>query len=150
MNRCPPILHSPLRRPQRWLAALAVSIFTLGASAQAMVREFPKNALRGTLVITAAPDITLDGRVDRLSPGARIRDPQNMLIMSGVLVGQELVVNYTRESAGMVHEVWILSPQEAQVKRSFALSIGNIRFASDPAPAVNLQLPFDQLPKYKP
>jgi hypothetical protein len=122
----------------------------MGVGAQALVREFPKSALRGTLVITAAPDITMDGKPDRLSPGARIRDPQNMLLLSGVLVGQELTVNYTRESAGMVHEVWILSPQEAQVRRSLTVSKGNIRFASDPAPQVNLQVPFDQLPKYKP
>jgi hypothetical protein len=149
MNRCTTIPYLSLRRPQHWLLALALSVLALGASAQAMVRGFPPNALRGTLVITAAPEITLDGKPDRLSPGARIRNPDNMLLLSGVLVGQELVVNYTRESAGMVHEVWILSPQEAQVKRKRAGSTSSFSFGSDP-PQVNLQVPFDQLPKYKP
>ena len=37
--------------------------------------------------------------------------------MSGALVNQKVVVNYLRENAGNVHEVWILNPDEAQLKR---------------------------------
>jgi hypothetical protein len=36
--------------------------------------------------------------------------------MSGTLIGQRLVVNYTRELSGLVLDVWILTPAE-QAKR---------------------------------
>jgi hypothetical protein len=65
-----------------------------------------------------------------------------MLVMSGTLIGQELLVNYTRESAGMVHEVWILTPAEAALKRPRASQGG---FGSDYPSA---PVPFNQLPKY--
>ena len=81
------------------------------------VRQFPEAALRGDMVVLAAPAITLDGKADRLSPGSRIRDANNMLVMSSTLVNQKVVVNYLRENAGNVHEVWILSPEEARLKR---------------------------------
>ena len=97
----------------------AAVLFSTQTSAQ-QVRDFPVTALRGKLVVQAPPQITLDGKPDQLSPGARIRNPQNMLVMSATLTGQPLVVNYTRESNGMVHEVWVLTPQEAAIKRPSA------------------------------
>ncbi len=78
------------------------------------------NSIWGQNQQIAAPTITLDGKPDRLSPGARIRNAQNMLVMSNTLIGQRLVVNYTREAAGMVHEVWILTPPEAALPRKSA------------------------------
>ncbi|MGV8804067.1 MAG: hypothetical protein ACWA6Y_03800 [Polaromonas sp.] len=104
------------------LAALAASS-ALPAGSQTTpefkpaVRTFPAAALRGELVVTAPPLITLDGKAERLSPGARIRDANNLLVMSGALVNQKLAVNYLRESAGQVHEVWILNSEEIQQKR---------------------------------
>ena len=71
-------------------------------------------------MVQAPPKITLDGKPDQLSPGERIRNTQNMLVMAATLTGQPLVVNYTRESNGMVHEVWVLTPQEAAIKRPSA------------------------------
>jgi hypothetical protein len=84
------------------------------------VRNFPANALRGTLVVQQPPEVLLNGKTDRLSPGARIRDTHNMLVMSGTLIDQLLTVNYVRESAGMIHEVWILTEAEAAEKRAKA------------------------------
>ena len=97
----------------------AAVLFSTHALAQ-QVRDFPATALRGKLVVQAPPQVTLDGKPDQLSPGARIRNPQNMFVMSGTLVGQTLAVNYTRESNGLIHEVWLLTPQEAAVKRASA------------------------------
>jgi hypothetical protein len=129
---------------------LATALLALGLAvgAQTPVREFPKDALRGTLVVLVAPAITMDGNPDRLSPGARIRDAQNMLVMTGALQGQEWVVNYTRENSGLVHQVWILTPQEAVQKRMGSQAQRNYNLAADPKP--DLQVPFDQLPKYQP
>jgi hypothetical protein len=50
--------------------------------------------------------------VDRLSPGARIRAENNMLVVSGALSGQTLLVAYVREPNGLLHEVWILNAAE--------------------------------------
>ena len=43
-------------------------------------------------MVTQPPNVTLDGQPDRLSPGSRIRGANNMLQMSGALVGQNLLV----------------------------------------------------------
>ena len=106
MNRCTPHL----------LCALLV-LTAASATAQTAVRQFPAAALRGEMVVVAPPDITLDGKADRLSPGSRIRGTDNLLVMSGALVNQKVVVNYLRESAGTVHEMWILNAEEAKLKR---------------------------------
>ena len=66
-----------------------------------MVRETPKDVKRGRLTVTAPPEITLDGKPDRLSPGSRIRNTNNMLLLSGTVVGQTLPVVYKRDPAGL-------------------------------------------------
>ena len=128
MNRC--ISHLlRLNLPQRvaraplptlprliTLSAMPATAHTAPAF-RPFVRPSPAAALRGELVVTAPPSITLDGKAERLSPGARIRDANNMLVMSGALVNQKLVVNYLRESAGQVHQVWILNSEEIRQKR---------------------------------
>ena len=152
MNRC--IRH---RSAIFLIAACAlltgtVVAFSPEARAQAAVREFPRAALRGDLVVTAPPEVRLDGQADRLSPGARIRDPRNLLVMSGALIGQELVVNYLRDGAGLIHEVWILNADEAREKRAGAVSARNFLFDSevDSTPRDDGKTPFNQLPKYQP
>jgi hypothetical protein len=93
-------------------------LFSTSVSAQ-VVRTFPDTAPRGKIAFKSPPQIELDGKADKLSPGARIRDERGMLAMSGTLQGKEFVVNFKREaSTGMVHEVWILTPEEQKVKRN--------------------------------
>jgi hypothetical protein len=93
--------------------------------AQMAPRSFPANALRGTLIVAQPPDILLDGQPARLSPGSRIRGANNMLVLSGQLVNQKLTVNYTVESQGMVHDVWILTDAETEEKRPTAADLRN-------------------------
>ena len=147
MNRCQTAPRTHPCLPAKWLAAPLLTLLSLLSLAQDSVREFPKGALRGTLVITAAPAIVLDGHADRLSPGARIHDAQNMLVLSGAIAGQSFAVNYIREAAGMVHEVWILTPPEAALKRPRAPSDSGYNSGSNPANSPT-NVPFDQLPKY--
>jgi hypothetical protein len=111
MNRC------TRSRIGAVLAALALSAGPLllpasTAFAQGIVREAPKDVKPGRMVITAPPEITLNGKPDRLSPGSRIRDLNNMLLLSASVVGKELPVVYRRDGAGLVHEVWVLTPDE--------------------------------------
>jgi hypothetical protein len=76
-------------------------------------RLFERNALRGELVVTAPPEAKLNGKDVRLAPGSRIRNAQNMVQLSGSLLGQMLLVNYTLDGFGQVNDVWILSAEEA-------------------------------------
>jgi hypothetical protein len=92
------------------LSALALA-FALPAAAQAP-RKFPANALRGELVITLPPELQLNGQPGRLAPGARIRGADNMLQMSGALVGKKFAVHYTLDPGGQLLDVWILTPIE--------------------------------------
>ncbi|MBN8490745.1 MAG: hypothetical protein J0M00_04865 [Burkholderiales bacterium] len=94
--------------------ALALAL-ALPAAAQVQ-RNFTNKALRGTIVFGTPPEVTLNGKPARLAPGARIRDANNLVLMSGTLVGGKAVVNYTTELEGMLLDVWILSPQEQAKK----------------------------------
>jgi hypothetical protein len=100
---------------QACLAAALPWLLVSGAVAQTS-RPFPATALRGALVVTQPPEVLINGAPDRLSPGSRIRGANNMLQMSAALVGQKLLVHYTREPSGLVHDVWILTPDEAARK----------------------------------
>jgi hypothetical protein len=111
------------------LAAALTAALSFNACAQTAERQFPKNAQRAVLVVTATPQITLDGIAERLSPGARIKGLSNTLVMSASLTGQPVLVNYVRDPQGMIHEVWILSDREAQDKR-----VGNTPVDQAPKP----------------
>ncbi|MCY7315310.1 MAG: hypothetical protein LH480_06695 [Rubrivivax sp.] len=76
------------------------------------VRNFPADALRGEIVITAPPEIVLNRQPARLAPGARIRGMDNMLVLSGAAAGQRLRVHYTRDLQGQLLKVWVLTAAE--------------------------------------
>ncbi len=121
MNRCPRAL------PRRHLLAALLLIAGAGtAFAQSLPpRQFPAQALRGTMVVLQTPSITMDGAPARLSPGSRIRGANNMFVLSAALVNQELTVNYTLEPSGLVHDVWVLTEDEAALKRPRAADLKN-------------------------
>ncbi|MGB4361090.1 MAG: hypothetical protein WBJ19_11800 [Rhodoferax sp.] len=150
MNRC-----LPARKGfSLGLMSLLVSFVTLvpaPAAAQDLVRQFPVAAKRGTLQVTQPPNILINGQAERLSPGARIKNPNNMIVLSGSLVGQALLANYLRDPQGQVHEVWLLSPAEAQQKRTGMEVMTNFVFGSDAdkPKTDDGKTPFDQLPKFK-
>lgn len=114
------------------------------------MRQFPVAAKRGTLVVTAPPEVRINGTVERLSPGVRIRGVNNMLLMSGALVGQTFVVNYVREPQGLIQEVWLLNQAEADEKRKGAEPTTNFIFgSSEDKPKIDDgKTPFNQLPKF--
>ena len=102
------------------------------AQAQSAIRSFPAVAKRGVLEVQTWPGVLINGSAERLSPGARIRGPNNLLMLSGQLVGQRLVVNYVRDAQGMVHEVWVLNAMEAQLEREGSEPTKNWFFESEP------------------
>jgi hypothetical protein len=91
---------------------LCLALVAGAAFAQGMQRSAPKDVVLGQLSVTQPPVVTIDGKPDRLSPGARIRDLNNMLVLSGTLAGRTIPVVYRRDSTGLVHEVWQLTTDE--------------------------------------
>jgi len=98
--------------PRCVVALLTWFVLLAAAQAQTVQRNFPANALRGEVAFGQPPDVVLNGHPARLSPGARIRGSNNMLVMSGALAGGSAVVNYVLDSLGLVHEIWILTDAE--------------------------------------
>ena len=150
MNRC---LHMPTVRflMMLILGIVWTSIYTPNpALAQTMLRQFPPAAKRGMLTVTAPPAVLINGTSERLSPGARIKGVNNMMVMSGTLVGSSVLVNYVRNAQGLIHEVWILSAEEAQEERSGMEVVTNFIFSSDAnkPKTDDGKTPFDQLPRY--
>lgn len=173
MNRCPshpwrpgrptpapgPLLAAALlaaavlaASPARAQAPADASFETSGISSEAAFggRNFPVDALRGRLRVLDAPTILLDGREDRFSPGVRIRDARNLLVVAGTVAGQDLPVNYTRDAAGLVREVWVLSADEARAPRAAAARalLDFWPFTAAPAPRDDGRTPFADLPRY--
>jgi hypothetical protein len=115
------------------------------------LRKFPEKALRGKMKVVQAPEILIDGKQERLSPGSRIRDQQHRLVMSASITNQAFTVNFVRNSMGEVHEVWILTDAEIKQKMKTATPASNIVFASQEG-AIKVDdgnTPFNQLPSYE-
>ena len=97
------------------IAAVATVSFALPAAAQVQ-RNFPQNALRGTITFGTPPQILLNGQSTQLSPGARIRGENNLLVMSAALVNAKGTVNYTIDPSGLVRDIWLLRTEEVAMK----------------------------------
>jgi hypothetical protein len=98
------------------LASCALIGFAAPAAAQVQ-RSFPQNTLRGSMVFGEYPNVTLNGRATQLSPGSRVRDQRNMIVMAASLTGQRLLVHYTLDiGSAQVRDVWVLRPDEAAIK----------------------------------
>ena len=98
----------------RCAAALLVTL-ALGSHAVAqniVQRGFPANALRGEIAFGQPPEVMLNSQPARLAPASRIRGINNLLVMSGALVGKKAIVNYTLDPLGLVQDVWILTDAE--------------------------------------
>ena len=94
-------------------AALAFAglLFSLGTQAQ--VRNFPNDVTRATITFVAPPQVLVNQKSEFLAPGVRVRNEQNLLALTGSLFGKTFPVNYTRDPAGLIREIWILTPEES-------------------------------------
>lgn len=98
-------------------------------------RQFPASAQRGVFEVAVSPEVVINGRPERLSPGHRIRGSNNQLVLSGQLTGLKVTVNYLRDTLGNIHEVWILNALEAQEDRPGSGPLRNYVFESQIEPA---------------
>jgi hypothetical protein len=111
--------HSPwlytMHRCACVAAFTAALVVALPTHAQVQ-RNFPATALRGNAVFGQPPELLVNGTPMRLAPGARIRGTNNMLVMSGSLIGSKSTINYTVDGVGLVMDVWILTDEERAKK----------------------------------
>ena len=120
MNRCLSFVGLPGIR--QWLAIVLGAAWvgscslTWAQSAPERVSPIPPAAVFGQLLVQQSPDVLLDGQPQRLSPGARIRGPNNLLVLPATLSGQTVPVRYLRESHGLIHEVWLLNDAEQRAR----------------------------------
>jgi hypothetical protein len=136
MNRC----YAFIRHRFTHRILLALLVICVGALvsfphttlAQSAVRPFPAEAKRGVMQVQSGQSILMNGAQERLSPGAQIRGVNNMLVMSGQMVGQKVLVNYTRDAQGSVHQVWVLNGYEARQERPGSQPTTNFVFESTP------------------
>jgi hypothetical protein len=96
------------------VVALLAALLAAGP-AGAQLRSIPDTAKRGELRHLQDMIVELDGKQARLSPGAQIRDAHNRLVLPASLAGKT-PVRYLPDASGMVHRVWILTPQEAAAR----------------------------------
>lgn len=118
-----PVFHSPwihtmprcaLHRRSLLLSACALTLGTATSAQTASPtnRKFPATALRGILIFGAPPNVQLNGTATQLAPGARIRNVDNLMVLSGELTGRKAVVNYTTDLHGQPLDIWILTDAE--------------------------------------
>lgn len=94
------------------LAAPTSSLAQSADPAYGRAIPLPAQSLRGEIVFGQPPEVLLNGKAARLAPGARIRDLDNRLVLSGNLAGQKLKANYTADTYGLLMNVWLLGPAE--------------------------------------
>jgi hypothetical protein len=90
----------------------AVFLLLVSAAVLAQLRTVPANAKRGEMRHLQDMFVQIDGARARLAPGAQIRDIHNRLVLPAAIAPGS-VVKYQLDAQGMVHRVWILTPQEA-------------------------------------
>lgn len=100
----------------RWIRSALAALALVAGTAfgqSAVMRDAPKDVKPGIIAVSPTPPVvTVDGKADRLSPGVRVRDRNNMLVLTGQLAGRTLYTVYRRDAAGLVHEVWLLNQEE--------------------------------------
>lgn len=93
--------------------ALALAGLAPHAPVQAQVKRLlPAKTARGTIHFEAPPNVVVDGKPDRIAPGVRVRDEHNRIALLGKLRGKTFEVRYLRDAAGVIRDVWILTPGE--------------------------------------
>ena len=91
--------------------ACLLLLLAIALPAAAQLRTIPKEASYGQIRHLQAMVVELNGKQAQLSPGAQIRDADNRLVLPSSLT-EKSVVRFLVDGAGLVHRVWILSPQE--------------------------------------
>jgi hypothetical protein len=94
--------------------AALVLMTCLSAGAAAQLRSVPVQAERGFIRHIQGALVEIDGRQLPLAPGATIRGPNNLILVSTALPAEGAFAQYLLDADGQVVRVWLLSPEEAE------------------------------------
>lgn len=78
----------------------------------ALARLLPPTSLRGEFKLVHPQQALVNGKVETVAPGLRIRNASNMLVTTGLVLGQKFTVNYLRDGMGLIQQIWILRDDE--------------------------------------
>jgi hypothetical protein len=95
---------------RKGLVLLVISLSLL-STVWAQQRVFPENARAGALRNVQHPEVNINNRWYRLSPGVRIINQQNMTILPTMLPSSGPVA-YTQDAMGFISSLWLLTPYE--------------------------------------
>jgi hypothetical protein len=99
---------------KNFLFALLAAVLTLACATQAFAdRNFPEQAVRGDIKAYEYPAMKIGDRIYRLSPGSRIFNRHNLIIMPASLQIQSAPIMYTFDTRGDLASVWLLTAEEA-------------------------------------
>jgi hypothetical protein len=90
----------------------AAILLCASAAVLAQLRTVPAGAKRGEMRHLQDMIVQIDQKRARLSPGAQVRDIHNRLMLPAAIPPGS-IVKYLTDAQGMVHRVWVLTPQEA-------------------------------------
>jgi hypothetical protein len=112
---CPrPPAHCGVMTMKRFLFALVASVLALACATQAGAqRNFPEQAKRGDMKAYEYPSMKIDDKTFRLSPGSRIFNENNLIIMPASLQIQAAPVMYMLDTRGDLSSIWLLTRDEA-------------------------------------
>jgi hypothetical protein len=94
------------------LAAVALVGCVLSSVPASAARNLPKDARFGKLTAFAYPYASIGGKALRMSPGAKIYNEQNLIIMPAAM-RQQAKVLYRLDNAGSLSAIWLLTEHEA-------------------------------------
>jgi hypothetical protein len=96
---------------------LLASLLALAATLPALAeRNFPERARRGEMTAFQYPYMKVNGKTLHMSAGSRIYNEQNMIVMPASVQVQKAQVMFSTDINGDLHEVWLLSAEEAKAR----------------------------------
>ena len=98
---------------KKFLFALLASVLALACLTARAERNFPEPATRGDMKAFEYPEMKIGDKIFRLSPGSRIFNRHNLIIMPASLQIQTAPIMYTLDTRGDLASVWLLTDEEA-------------------------------------
>jgi hypothetical protein len=74
-------------------------------------RTFPESAKRGEWTSSQYPHVTISGKRYQLSPGAKVYDKDNRVILP-TMYPSRATVAYQQDFAGNISKIWLLTTNE--------------------------------------
>ncbi len=97
---------------QSLMLAVLLACFSMNAMAEG--RDFPVQARRGKLSVTAMADLVIDGKLRHTTPSTRIYNEEGLTMTSSALNAVNAPVNYTLNEFGEIEKIWLLTVLEAR------------------------------------